>query len=93
MAISRTRSVSSRGSEFTEKATPNTEHASQVALLAVAAALLLSWSFAVPIFEAPDEPGHWQYARYLNLSGSLPVYGPSFQEANSPPLYYALIAP
>ena len=61
-------------------------------LLAVAGLLLAAWSVAVPIFEAPDEISHWQYARYLHDHRRLPVYGPDFVEANSPPLYYALIA-
>jgi len=55
--------------------------------------LLLAWSFAVPVFESPDEVHHWQYARYLHDAHKLPLYGPDFVEANSPPLYYALVAP
>ncbi len=62
-------------------------------LLVSAFVTLTAWSFIVPVFEAPDEPHHWQYARYLNESAGLPRYGPGFVEANSPPLYYALIAP
>ena len=53
---------------------------------------LLVWSVAVPITESPDEIHHWQYARYMHDHMRLPVYGPDFVEANSPPLYYALIA-
>ena len=63
-----------------------------VTLLA-SAALMVAWSFAVPVFEGPDEPAHWQYACYLNQKHALPLYGPSFTEAYSPPLYYLLIAP
>jgi 4-amino-4-deoxy-L-arabinose transferase-like glycosyltransferase len=62
-------------------------------LVMVAAVLLTAWSFAVPIFEGPDEFLHWQYARHLHDERRLPVYGPEFAEANSPPLYYAAIAP
>lgn len=62
-------------------------------LLSTSLVLLLAWSAAVPIFESPDEPHHWQYARHLHDERRLPVYGPDFVEANSPPLYYALIAP
>jgi 4-amino-4-deoxy-L-arabinose transferase-like glycosyltransferase len=51
------------------------------------------WSFLVPVLEAPDEGAHWQYVRHLHDTHRLPVYGPSFLEANSPPLYYALLAP
>lgn len=69
-----------------------TRQTSRVLLLA-SAMLFVAWSFAVPVFEAPDEPAHWQYARYLHQKRSLPLYGPDFLEANSPPMYYALIAP
>src|SRR5215510_13975358 len=62
-------------------------------LLASAALLLVLWSFAVPVFEAPDEPAHWQYAQYLHAQHKLPVYEARFVEANQPPLYYLLIAP
>jgi hypothetical protein len=62
-------------------------------LLLAAGALLTVWSFVIPIFEAPDEYLHWQYVRYLHEEKRLPIYGPFFAEANSPPLYYALVAP
>ncbi|MEO5824141.1 MAG: glycosyltransferase family 39 protein [Vicinamibacteraceae bacterium] len=63
-------------------------------LLVVAAfALFTAWSLIVPINEAPDEPAHWQYARYLHDHWRLPHYAPGFEEANSPPLAYALFAP
>jgi 4-amino-4-deoxy-L-arabinose transferase-like glycosyltransferase len=62
-------------------------------VLVAAAALMVAWSFAVPVFEGPDEPAHWRYACYLNQNHALPTYGPNFVEANSPPLYYLLIAP
>lgn len=64
-----------------------------VALLLISGELLVSWSFAVPIFEGPDEPAHWQYALYIHQNGALPVYGTTYAEANQPPLYYLLIAP
>jgi 4-amino-4-deoxy-L-arabinose transferase-like glycosyltransferase len=62
-------------------------------LLAGSAALLTLWSLAVPIFEAPDEPLHWQVARYLHEMHRLPFYDSRLVEANQPPLYYVLIAP
>lgn len=62
-------------------------------LLVTSMVLLIAWSFAIPIFEAPDENLHWQFARYLHEEARLPVFRPGFPEANSPPLYYALIAP
>ena len=63
------------------------------AVLLASAALMVAWSFAVPVFEGPDEPAHWQYANYLRQNRALPVEGPSSPEAASPPLYYLLIAP
>ena len=58
-----------------------------------AGGLLVAWSFVVPIFESPDEPHHWQYARHLHDERRLPPFSASFVEGNSPPLYYAIIAP
>src|SRR5690349_14479173 len=66
---------------------------SLLVLLALSGLLLIGWSLAVPIFEAPDEPHHWLFARYLNEKKRLPVFNQELVEANSPPLYYALIAP
>lgn len=62
-------------------------------ILLASALLMVAWSFAVPVFEGPDEPAHWQYAHYLNQRHALPVYGPSYPEAGQPPLYYLVIAP
>src|SRR4051812_33654633 len=62
-------------------------------LLLAATPLLIAWSFAIPIFEAPDEPFHWEYAQYIHDRGRLPLYSAAFVEANQPPLYYWLIAP
>jgi hypothetical protein len=55
--------------------------------------LFVLWALAVPVFESPDEPSHWQYARYLHDRWELPHYRQGFDEANSPPLYYLAIAP
>ncbi len=62
-------------------------------LVVVSLVLLVAWSFAIPIFEAPDENLHWQFARHLHDERTLPRFRPGFPEANSPPLYYLLIAP
>src|SRR4051812_10253389 len=62
-------------------------------LLAASAFLLILWSFAVPVFESPDEAVHWQVARFINEHHRLPFYDSQMVEANQPPLYYALIAP
>src|SRR5262245_58013133 len=59
----------------------------------VVTAVLVAWAFATPVFESPDEPAHWQYARYLHDRWSLPFYEAGFEEANSPPLYYLALAP
>jgi hypothetical protein len=62
-------------------------------LLAAAFVLFATWSLVVPINEAPDEPAHWQYARFLHDHWRLPYFAPGFEEANSPPFAYALFAP
>jgi hypothetical protein len=72
---------------------PPDRHAPSGLLLVAAFALFAAWSLVVPINEAPDEPAHWQYARYLHDHWRLPHFAPGFEEANSPPLAYALFAP
>jgi 4-amino-4-deoxy-L-arabinose transferase-like glycosyltransferase len=62
-------------------------------LLMISTVLLTMWSFVVPIFEAPDEPYHWAYARYIHDHGRLPFYDRKQIEAIQPPVYYWLIAP
>jgi 4-amino-4-deoxy-L-arabinose transferase-like glycosyltransferase len=55
--------------------------------------LMVAWSFVIPVFEAPDEPAHWRYARYVHHNHTLPYYSAADPEAHSPPLYYLLVAP
>ncbi len=62
-------------------------------LIIVAAMFMVAWSRAVPVFEAPDEPAHWQVARYVFDHQKLPLYDATMVEANQPPMYYMLIAP
>jgi 4-amino-4-deoxy-L-arabinose transferase-like glycosyltransferase len=54
-------------------------------------------SIVVPLGEAPDEPAHWDYVRYLVRTGALPVMRPRLEEnetveAFQAPGYYALAA-
>lgn len=68
-------------------------------------ALAVTYSFVVPLWEAPDEPSHFLYARYLAQNGYLPSptyytediagsfegdYILSIYEWYHPPLYYLL---
>ena len=68
------------------------------ALLAVIVALhlLLGLGFGLntPLFESPDEPGHYLFVRYLQAFGRLPVQTAEFMAARAhhPPGYYALAA-
>jgi 4-amino-4-deoxy-L-arabinose transferase-like glycosyltransferase len=62
-------------------------------LLLASMILMIAWSLVVPIFEAPDEPAHWRYARYIHQTHQLPHYSAADPEAHSPPLYYLLVAP
>lgn len=86
-------SVSAYNSNLPKGESARGIRAKLLVMLVASAALMVAWSFAVPVFEGPDEPDHWKYACYLNQNRALPLYGPSFVEANSPPLYYLLIAP
>lgn len=70
------------------------ENIPSLSLLLVGATLLLIlWAFLIPIFESPDEPHHWLYARYLHDHWRLPPYDATYIDGNQPPLYYVLIAP
>jgi 4-amino-4-deoxy-L-arabinose transferase-like glycosyltransferase len=93
MATSSVNSISSAEPGVAAIRKPVVRRADLLVLLLASAALMVSWSFAVPIFECPDEPAHWQYAQYLRQTHSLPPYNHEFEEGNSPPLYYLLIAP
>lgn len=68
-----------------------------IVLLALRFVLGVYYSLAVPPWESYDEPGHFQYARYLAVTGHL--LDPNDPEAQSiwsrfqPPLYYLLVAP
>jgi hypothetical protein len=62
------------------------------ALLLAHVGLGLIFNAGTPIFEAPDEDGHYLFVRYLQLYHSLPVQtldinGP---RAHHPPLYHVL---
>jgi len=65
----------------------------RLTLLLAAAVFLMAWTFAVPIFEAPDEPQHWMNARYIHDRWSLPPYNLIYSEGGQAPLYYLLMAP
>src|ERR1035437_7602580 len=61
---------------------------------AIAAFLLFAvWSFALPVFESPDEPQHWLNARYIHDYLRLPPYNATYYEGNQAPLYYIVMAP
>ncbi|MCL4458385.1 MAG: glycosyltransferase family 39 protein [Chloroflexi bacterium] len=65
-------------------------------ILVVFVALGLVYNMTVPIWEAPDEPEHFWYIRYLTKERTLPSSPlPSIQinrreESRQPPLYYLL---
>lgn len=64
-------------------------------LLGAYVLLGLTYSAVTPVFEAPDEPQHFFYARHVALTGRLPLPGEEglwHQEVSQPPLYYALAA-
>ncbi|MHB0875582.1 MAG: glycosyltransferase family 39 protein [Anaerolineae bacterium] len=61
-------------------------------ILALYAVLATVYSFALPLGEAPDEPGHYNYARIVAAAQRRPL-GEEEHEAFQPPLYYWLAAP
>ena len=58
--------------------------------------LALANNMLVPVFEAPDEPAHFQYARLLAQGRGLPVQTDpersAYAEGFNPPLYYLVPA-
>ncbi len=52
----------------------------------------LGFNVITPIFEAPDEDGHYLFVRYLQLHRELPVQtlNPNGPRAHHPPLYHLL---
>ncbi len=56
----------------------------------------LTYSLTTPIFEAPDELYHFEYARHVARTGNLPdmraAVRPWAQEGAQPPLYYLTVA-
>lgn len=66
-----------------------------VLTLYIAAGIALAVVF--PLGEAPDEPAHFTYIRYLALEKKLPILKPRYEDnetvaAHHPPGYYALAA-
>jgi len=61
-------------------------------ILIVHIMLGVAFSMATPIFEAPDEPNHYLFVRYLQVHHTLPVqaHDPDGPRAHHPPLYYLL---
>ncbi|MDO8615952.1 MAG: glycosyltransferase family 39 protein [Dehalococcoidia bacterium] len=51
--------------------------------------LAFAYSVSVPIYEAPDEPAHVEYAHHIASETSLPDMSDSY-EAWQPPLYYTI---
>lgn len=67
-----------------------------LAIIVAFAALALAYNATVPVFNAPDEPYHFEYVRYLAERGRLPnqaIEGQSTSnEGFNPPLYYLIVA-
>lgn len=61
---------------------------------------VLPWLLMLPPFEGPDEPAHYDYARYIAATGSLPSGLPTAiiedgwhtTHRTQPPLYYLLVS-
>src|SRR5689334_21951590 len=64
------------------------------ALLLAHLALGLAYGLNTPLFESPDEAGHYLFVRYVQTYGGLPVQTAEFDapRAHHPPLYFWLAA-
>ena len=75
--------------------TQSARHVAHItALLVVFALLGLIYTVTVPVFEAPDEPWHFNYVRYVAQGHGLPSMlnndSGAYQEVGQPPLYYLI---
>jgi hypothetical protein len=75
--------------------TQGVRHVARItALLVVFAVLGLVYSVTVPLFEAPDEPWHFNYVHYVAQGYGLPSMqnndSGAYQEVGQPPLYYLI---
>ncbi|MGA1794980.1 MAG: glycosyltransferase family 39 protein [bacterium] len=68
-----------------------------IVVLLLFIAFSLGYSMIVPVFNAPDEPFHFEYMRFLAQNRQLPNQATEERaistEGFNPPLYYALNAP
>ncbi len=64
------------------------------AILGVYVALAVGYNLANPLFESPDELLHFNFVRYLQSTGTLPVVTLTgdLTEYHQPPVYYVLAA-
>ena len=72
-------------------------HRPPVLLLAAFFLIGLTYLWATPVFEAPDESHHFAFADYISRHRSLPLQQPGeatpwAHEASQPPLYHILVA-
>src|SRR5438105_3074924 len=70
-------------------------HRACIVLLGLHVVFSLAYSLITPLWEAPDEIGHYTYARYIAMHAALPPLGArlsAYNEAHQPPLYYWLVA-
>ncbi len=81
---------------FLQRCRERLRHADRalLTLLAIRFALGVLYSVAVPLWEAPDEWGHYAVVHYIAQEKRLPTPGQSlgveFDESQQPPLYYIL---
>jgi hypothetical protein len=83
------------------RASPTLHRWLLIGLVVAHVALGVWYGVAVPLWEAPDEPDHYVYARYLAVerrfpTEMMPILHPDTDEAHQPPIYYivgALLIP
>jgi 4-amino-4-deoxy-L-arabinose transferase-like glycosyltransferase len=82
------------GRRLAFKGAPALNRALFGAILVLHVLLGLGFGLNTPLFESPDEPGHYLFVRFLQAYGRLPVQTTVFTapRAHHPPGYYALAA-
>ena len=87
--------LAERLARIVDPSSPQAVAAAVAFLLTVYVGLALAYRDAIPLFEAPDEPSHIQYAAFVYNEGRLPRQVPLEVpgEGMQPPLGYVVAAP
>lgn len=91
--LQRQRDLADRLAQIVVPSSPQAVAAAAAFLLTVYVGLTFAYRDAIPLFEAPDEPSHLQYAAFVYEHHRLPRASEVPGAGGLPPLVYAVAAP